>query len=383
MKNETLVLEKYEIIKSLQENYIGGRHTYLARRKEVVDKSIRKKKLVVIKQFRFAQSNSSWKGYKQLEDEIKILKRLEHPCIPKYIETINHSEGLCLVTEYVEGNPLSQSHLPSSKIKDFARKMLDLLVYLQESNPPIIHRDIKPENIIISPDGEVHLIDFGLSSIASEMTLSISSSFGGTLGYMPLEQVLKGKVNSTTDVYALGVVIFSLLNRETSLREVLDSRNLIPVEMVKDKIDYSALKWLKCILAEKVSDRYPNARSAKKKLETMSSLSWQVNSVEHRQNYREKFRQLWKGVVIVAVIVAGGILVWLGLPILVSLHNLAFRLRPYVKDIALTVSFLIGTVGILISIISVSRGENPEGGVLLILGSMVSAIAINMFDLII
>ena len=91
----------YEIIEELGANRGAGRVAYLA-------KQLDNNRLVVIKQFQFARSNSSWDGYKQIEREVAILKQLQHPNIPRYKAAFETEQGSCIVQEYINGRPLSE-----------------------------------------------------------------------------------------------------------------------------------------------------------------------------------------------------------------------------------------------------------------------------------
>lgn len=83
----------YQVVKTLGQNYFGGRTTYLANKIEKLDCH------VVIKQFQFAQSDSDWLGYKVYQKEINILQQLNHHGIPKYLDSFtptNWSVVCCL-----------------------------------------------------------------------------------------------------------------------------------------------------------------------------------------------------------------------------------------------------------------------------------------------
>ncbi len=132
----------YKIILQLGHNYTGGRVTYLATNTQTEEQ-------VVIKEFQFAQS-ASWSGYDVYQQEIELLKRLNHPNIPKYLDSFPTEDGFCMVQEYMEAEPLSKpGNWSPGEIKQIALSILEILEYLQSFSPIIIHRDIKPENILI------------------------------------------------------------------------------------------------------------------------------------------------------------------------------------------------------------------------------------------
>lgn len=148
----------YKVLNQLGQNFTGGRITYKG-----ID--IKNQQLVVIKQFQFAQSGGNWSTYRDIEQEIQVLKALNHPNIPYYVDSFETDTGFCLVQEYKQAIPLSESRtLTMAEIEKIAISILEILVYLQQRNPPIIHRDIKPENILIDlaedvENTKVYLVD--------------------------------------------------------------------------------------------------------------------------------------------------------------------------------------------------------------------------------
>ena len=95
----TLTEYGYEVIGELGANRGAGRVAYLARQ---IDSG----ELVVIKEFQFA-NGGGWDGHKAIDREIKILKQLQHPNIPRYLSSFETDSTSCIVQEYIDGNPLS------------------------------------------------------------------------------------------------------------------------------------------------------------------------------------------------------------------------------------------------------------------------------------
>ncbi len=180
-----------------------------------------KGKKIVLKTLTFSQIKD-WKVFDLFEREIKILENLNHDFIPDYYENFKQDiEGeniYVLVQEYVKGTNLyhlieSGKKMTLDKIKLLLIKLLKILDYIHNLNPAIIHRDINPKNIILSHTGELFLVDFGAvgNIINDTMAAGMSSTFVGTLGYMPPEQLF-GKVTPASDIYSLGVTILFLLS---------------------------------------------------------------------------------------------------------------------------------------------------------------------------
>ncbi len=148
--------------------------------------------------------------------EGEVLKRLEHPSIPKVLGLWEHSGYSFLAREYFDGDDLhtyirKYGPLSRERLMFVALRLCDILSYLHERNPPVIHRDIKPENIILSDKDDVKLIDFGIARNfrpdRENMEDSEDTRIAGTRPYMAPEQFGSEQTDNRADIYALGVVM--------------------------------------------------------------------------------------------------------------------------------------------------------------------------------
>jgi serine/threonine protein kinase len=98
----------YQVVRELGRNREGGRVSYLA-------ESLIDQQQVVIKQFRFAQENTNWQGFKAYEREIAILQELKHPRIPRYLNSFETNDGFCMVQEYKDAPDLHKATALSQK----------------------------------------------------------------------------------------------------------------------------------------------------------------------------------------------------------------------------------------------------------------------------
>lgn len=265
----------YQVTEQLNQNLQGGIITYKAL-------EIANEKPVVIKQFRFA-TRSDWDSYKAIEREIEVLQGLNHPGIPRYLAQFDPSNGLCLVQEYKEAQPLSKLRgFSPEEIKSIATQVLEILIYLQKRKPSIFHRDIKPENVLVdeissvsslADGGEIkaYLIDFGLARIGNS-TMALSSLIGGTLGFMPPEQVHNQKLTKASDLYGLGATLICLITQTKSadIGTLVDfSTNKITFKDKVSKFSLGFIQWLEKMVEPNPANRYQNARLA---LEALKSL---------------------------------------------------------------------------------------------------------------
>lgn len=154
--------------------------------------------------------------------EAKRASALNCGSIASIFDVLEQGDQLFLVMEYVEGTTLRRRLRDPVLLPEFyriAEQCLEALAAAHEKG--IIHRDIKPENIMLTPTGEVKVLDFGLArrQLLSEETLDSSqltsrtSNLAGTPGYMAPELLLDSDPGPRTDIFSLGVVFFEMLYR--------------------------------------------------------------------------------------------------------------------------------------------------------------------------
>lgn len=148
--------------------------------------------------------------------EANMMKKLDHPTLPRIVDIIDKEDVIYVVMDYIEGEPLSNvlakhGAQPQERVIEWAKQLCRVLDYLHTCNPPIIYRDMKPANIMLQPNGNVKLIDFGIAREYKEQNLADTVSLG-TKGYAAPEQFGgRGQTDARTDVYCLGVTLYHLL----------------------------------------------------------------------------------------------------------------------------------------------------------------------------
>ncbi|MCE4557077.1 serine/threonine-protein kinase [Roseateles cellulosilyticus] len=182
-------------------------------------------------------------GTERFRREGNLLARLAHPHIAHLIDAGVETDGQpYLVLEYVAGDPIDrwceQRHLD---VASRVRLFLDVLEAVGHAhNNLVLHRDLKPSNILVTPDGQVKLLDFGVATLLeamespvppSELTRSEGRVF--TPAFAAPEQILGDSVSTATDVYSLGVLLYQLL----SGRHPTSGQSQTPVEVLRRVID--------------------------------------------------------------------------------------------------------------------------------------------------
>lgn len=148
--------------------------------------------------------------------ETDLLKRLNHPHLPSIIDVIDGDGTFLIVMDYIEGNPLSKAIKNSGAqnqddVIEWAKQLCDVLGYLHSRKPPIIYRDMKPSNVMLKPDGNVMLIDFGTAREFKSTSVADTTCLG-TQGYAAPEQFGgHGQTDARTDIYCLGATMYHLI----------------------------------------------------------------------------------------------------------------------------------------------------------------------------
>ncbi|MBD2083377.1 serine/threonine-protein kinase [Coleofasciculus sp. FACHB-542] len=248
---------RYQTIRELGRNRAGGRITYLAK-DNVTEQS------VILKRFLFAQVGSEWSGFKAYEREIQVLRGLDHPGIPRYLDSFETQAGFCMVQEHKDALPLSAPRsFDPDEIQKIAASVLEILVYLQNRIPSVIHRDIKPENILVDEQLNVYLVDFGLARIGSG-EMAMSSVAAGTFGFMAPEQIYNRQLNEATDLYGLGATLICLLTgtNSTAIDTLFDEDGRLNFNPLLPKLSLRFVDWLSKMVEPKAKDRFPDATAA-------------------------------------------------------------------------------------------------------------------------
>lgn len=151
-----------------------------------------------------------------------MIKRFDHPAIPRIVDIIDEEGTLFVIMDYIEGRTLAevldaQGAQSEDDVVDWAMQLLDALEYLHQRKPPVIYRDMKPSNVMLKPNGLVTLIDFGIAREYRDDGTSTTAAIGdtvqlGTRGFAPPEQYGGGgQTDARTDVYALGATMYNLV----------------------------------------------------------------------------------------------------------------------------------------------------------------------------
>lgn len=148
--------------------------------------------------------------------ETDMLKRLNHPNLPSIIDVIDGQDSFLIVMDFIEGKTLKDvlneyGPQPEESVIDWAKQLCDVLGYLHSRQPAIIYRDMKPSNVMLKPDGDIVLFDFGTAREYKISSVEDTTCLG-TRGYAAPEQYGgHGQTDGRTDIYCLGATMYHLV----------------------------------------------------------------------------------------------------------------------------------------------------------------------------
>lgn len=213
MSKVGLVLDgKYEILKEIGQG--GMSIVYVA-----MDNRLNKQ--WAVKELKNDGSQSVEMQLRGMEREANILKKVDHPVLPRIVDIIDKDGTVYVVMDYIQGLALDrilkeEGAQPQKNVIEWAKQLASALDYLHSLCPPIIYRDMKPSNIMLQPDGRVKLIDFGTAKEYRTENIADTTALG-TRGYAAPEQFgdEQGhgiyKTDARTDIYCLGATIYHIV----------------------------------------------------------------------------------------------------------------------------------------------------------------------------
>ena len=237
--------------------------------------------------------------------EKEVLTKLRHPNIPTIVDIIDQEDTFIIIMDYIEGKSLKETlknngAQSEENVIRWAKQLCDVLGYLHSQEKPIIYRDMKPGNIMLKPDGNIMLIDFGAVREYKETgdmdTISI-----GTKGYAAPEQVGKSRLQSDcrTDIFSLGATLHHLITGISPEHSCESAFQFLPVRQFRP----DASKGLEHVIEKCTrinrNERYQSAAELMYDLENIIKIT-----EEDRKKIKKKFAAFLTSSVL-AVIFAG------------------------------------------------------------------------------
>ncbi len=287
---------KYEILTLIGKG--GMSNVYLARDRRLnkqwavkeIQKRARDKNNEVVVQSAIAEAN--------------MIKQLDHPAIVRIVDIIDNPDVIYIVEDYIEGETLSSileenGAQPQELVIKWAIQICEALEYLHTRKPAIIYRDMKPSNVMLKPDGNIKIIDFGIAREYKEQSLSDTVCLG-TKGYAAPEQFGgKGQTDVRTDVFCLGVTLYHLVTGHSPCDPPFE---IYPIRYWNPQLDPGLEAIIQKCTQLNPDDRYQSCA------ELLYALQhYQENGAAYRAKQKKKLGAFWGTVAACLIFAAVGV----------------------------------------------------------------------------
>ena len=237
--------------------------------------------------------------------ETDILKKLSHPCLPSIIDVIDTDDSFIIIMDYIQGNSLNKAleeygAQSQENVIVWAKQLCDVLGYLHTRNPAIIYRDMKPANVMLKPDGNVTLIDFGTAREYKEKNLADTTCLG-TVGYAAPEQFGgMGQTDARTDIYCLGATLYHLVTGKNPCEPPYE---ILPIRQINPALSSGLERIIHKCTQRDPNDRYQSAAELMYALEHYEEID-----DEHRKKQKRKLGYFLTTLALSAVF--AGVSIW-------------------------------------------------------------------------
>lgn len=238
--------------------------------------------------------------------ETDMLKRLNHDHLPSIIDVIDQEDSFLIVMDYIEGQSLQAvlkngGAQPQKQVLEWGIQLCDVLGYLHSQNPPIIYRDMKPANVMLRPNGDVTLIDFGTAREFKNRSMVEDTTCLGTRGYAAPEQFGgRGQTDARTDIYCLGATLYHLITGHSPAEPPYEIK---PLSYWNPAFSGSGLEYI----ISKCCQQDPSAR-----YQSCAELMYDLEHVEEVDYHTQRSRRMkWNAFlasVLVFLISVGGMI---------------------------------------------------------------------------
>ncbi len=280
----------YKILKKLGEGGMGV--VYLA-------EDTKLKRNVAIK-FLPHQISANKEERKRFEIEAQAAASLNHPNVATIYAIEESDDQVFIVMEYIDGKELKHfvetGHAPSLPIDNVINYAIQIADGLEAAHKKgIVHRDIKSQNIMITNDGKVKIMDFGLAKVSGTSKLTQIGTTIGTIAYMSPEQTKGDEVDHRTDIWSFGVVLYEMITGKMPFKGDYDQAVIYSILNEEPENISEINEGLKHIISKSLEknpdDRYKSAGEIANELRTLknggiikikanrSTLLWTVSAV--------------------------------------------------------------------------------------------------------
>ena len=200
--------------------------------------------------------------------EAQAAAALNHPNIAHIYAIEDADDEMFIVMEYIEGKELKdivEAHpkvpLPVDDIINYATQIAEGLQAAHKKG--IVHRDIKSSNIMITDEGKVKIMDFGLAKVGGQTNLTKAGTTLGTIGYMSPEQTRGEEVDQSTDIWSLGIVLYEMLTGERPFKGEYEAATIYEILNEEPKDIHTFRQGVPALMGTLISEmlqKDPNKR---------------------------------------------------------------------------------------------------------------------------
>lgn len=236
--------------------------------------------------------------------EAKAAASLSHPNVVNIFDVGKEDNIDYIVMEYIPGDNLKNiikrdAPMAVERALDITRQIGEALHHAHQRN--IIHRDIKPHNILVTPEGQIKVTDFGIARAISASSFTQTGMVVGSVQYSSPEQVKGGVVGPQSDLYSLGCVLYELLTGtipfqgDTSISIAMQhlQGNLVSIRELRPDIPPAVAKIVEQAMAKEITERYPSALALLKDINLIDPKDYHTHNLIKNTDLPT---QIWKSV---------------------------------------------------------------------------------------
>ena len=289
LEKGTYIGEKYEVLDCIGKG--GMSSVYLVRKLDT-------EQLFAMKAFDREET-----VLKSAIAELKVLKKVSYPMLPKIETMVVEKDAFYIVMEYIKGETLQEvvareGAQSLEHVIAWTKELCEVLAFLHTRKPPIIYRDMKPANIMLLPDGKMKLIDFGIAREYKEKQTEDTLCFG-TKGYAAPEQFYgMGQTDARTDIYGLGATMYYLLTGQKVSLLPFERR---PLHELKPEIPREVEIIIQKCLKTNPMERYQSATLLRDDLKRYEREQVK-KKIEHKKQRRKRRARLLFDVLLVVIL---------------------------------------------------------------------------------
>lgn len=210
---------------------------------------------------------------RRFKNESKAISILDHPHILKVFDVSVTDKLQYIVMEYLDGITLKEymnqrgGPLTWKEAVHFVQQILEALDHAHRKG--VVHRDVKPQNVMLMPDGQLKMMDFGIARISRAENQTMSEKAIGSVHYISPEQAKGDVTGATADIYSVGIMLYEMLSGQLPFES--DNMVSVAIKQISDKarplaelapnVPGALVQITERAMAKRPEDRYPSARA--------------------------------------------------------------------------------------------------------------------------